>query len=115
MVVINKLITKENVTIDSEKGRIIIKVSGTVILNVLSSALYSFSDDNYILLDKDNINKNLIVIIVSKNKLDDSGLKQLSDNIISQINVYHIHKQKLEKHKEFVDFLKELIIKTNTP
>jgi len=105
------LIKKENIVVDFEKNILIINVPFSFGLDVLSSSLYSFTDNNYILLDKGK--SFFIVNVIPKLILNEGGLNKLSSHLLSQINVYYIHKQKLKENKDLVDFITGLIIKTN--
>ncbi len=109
------MMSDDNVVVDVENNMIIINVPDNVSLNVISSALYSFVDKNYVFFDKDNIGKGFIVYIVPKNKQGVVRMNMLCENIVSQLNVYEIHKQKLDEKKQFVEFLTDLIIQTNDP
>ncbi len=115
MVIINTpQINKNNLIPEDDETKIIIKIPRNVSLNLISSALLSFTNKNYILFDKD-YQKNTILQIVSKTKLDKSKIKELENSILSQIQIYNLHKNKLEKHKEFVNFVTDIILKTNNP
>jgi len=107
-------INKNNLIPEDDETKIIIKIPRNVSLNLISSALLSFTNKNYILFDKD-YQKNTILQIVSKTKLDKSKIKELENSILSQIQIYNLHKNKLEKHKEFVNFVTDIILKTNNP
>ncbi len=107
------LIPNENIVIDHENNKIILNSSSHLDLNTISSALFGFSDDNYLLLDKDIIQGGFIITLIPKIRLNKDDLKLLSSDVVSQLNVYDIHKNKLNDKKEFVDFIMQLISNTN--